>query len=167
MTTTYTNYARTMNAPIPQTKPLPNETQIVNAAGGYVYQLDAWKALDRFLILGSAGATYYTSSEKLTKQNADRVKKLIATDGVKVVQRVVEISEAGRAPRADPSLFVLAMCLSFGDRETKNAVKVALPRVARIGTHIFIFTEFCTQFRGWGRTLRETIANWYTQHSNG
>ncbi len=54
---TYSQYARQINAPVPQTKPLIDETQVVNNAGGYVFELNDWSALDRFLILGSAGST--------------------------------------------------------------------------------------------------------------
>ena len=153
-------------ASTPQSQPIPGENQVKNNAGGYVYQADAWKVLDRFLILGTEGGTYYTSQEKLTKENAKNVLDLIAKDGQRVVARVVEISEGGRAPKNSPALFALALCISYGDAATKRAAATALPRVARIGTHLFEFVEYATHMRGWGRVLREAVSTWYLRYEN-
>lgn len=147
----------------PQMQPIPGlEREMAkNNAGGFTFVVDDWKRLERFLILGSEGGTYYVDSKKLTDQNVTVVDKLIAQDGRRVVDTVVAISEAGRAPKQDPSLFVLARALATGDRATKLRVHGALPKVARIGTHLFTFVQFATQFRGWGRSLRDAVANWY------
>lgn len=138
------------------------ETQVLNAAGGYVYSVSPMHQLERFLVLGTVGGTYYASEQKLTRDNVKVIEKLIETDGPAVVAKVVEFSVGNRAPKTDPGLFVLALCASIGDRATKAAVKDALPQVARIPTHLFAFIEFVTAQRGWGRSLREMIANWYT-----
>lgn len=73
----------------------------------------------------------------------------------------MEISEAGRAPKNDPALFVLAMCAGLGDDATRRTALEALPRVARTGTHLFHFAEYVEGFRGWGKGLRHAVANWY------
>ena len=86
---------------------------------------------------------------------------VLTLDGLRVVNRVVEVSEAGRAPSNDPALYVLAMCAGLGDQKTRQAALAALPRVARIGTHLFHFLEFVEGFRGWGRALRRAVAGWY------
>ena len=52
--------------------------------------------LDRFLVLGSEGGTYYIQERELTSQNAEAVARCIADDGPRTVARIVEISEAGR-----------------------------------------------------------------------
>lgn len=149
-----------------QLQPIPGEEnrQVQNSAGGYVYKLDPWKQLERFLILGTEGGTYYVGQKELTIKNAQVIKKLIEEDGLRVVNTVVAISDGNRAPKADTLLFTLAMCISFGDTPTKRAVAEALPRVARIGTHLFMFVGYAEQFRGWGRVLRQAVANWYTRH---
>ena len=54
----------------PQTRPIPGETQVPNSAGGFVYALDPWARLDRFLVLGSESGTYYASPPGLTQENA-------------------------------------------------------------------------------------------------
>lgn len=145
----------------PQNQPIPGSNQVPNSAGGYSWAVDNWTRLDRFLILGSERGTYYASEQKLTVENAKVVEQCIYEDGVRVVNRVVEISQAGRAPKNDPALFVLAMCAGLGNDETRRAALTVLPQVARIGTHLFHFMEYIEGFRGWGRGLRKAIGRWY------
>ena len=145
----------------PQNQFIPGRTQVPNSAGGFVWAVDDWTRLDRFLLLGSEGGTYYINAPKLTRENAEAVLHCMAADGLRVVERIVAISEAGRAPKNDPALFALAMCASLGDMATRQAALIALPRVARIGTHLFHFLAYVEGFRGWGRGLRRAIAAWY------
>ena len=145
-----------------QNQPIAGSGQVKNAAGGYAWQVNDWMQLDRFLILGSEGGTYYIQPKQLTIDNAQAVIRCLDADGPRAVARVVEISENGRSPKNDPALFVLAMAAGLGDDATRKAALTALPRVARIGAHLFHFMEFVEGFRGWGRGLRRGVANWYT-----
>ncbi len=145
----------------PQTEPIPGSNQEMNNAGGYGWRVDDWKQLDRFLILGTEGGTYYVKERPLTLENAAAVVRCIQADGVRVVRRTVEISEAGRAPKNDPAIFVLALCAAQGNATTQAAAFEALPQVARISTHLFAFVETVQTFRGWGRALREAVGRWY------
>lgn len=145
----------------PQSEAIPDSNQVPNTAGGFAWAVDDWMRLDRFLILGSEGGTYYITERTLTKENADAVLRCIATDGPHVVNRVVEISKAGRAPKNDPAIFVLALAISFGDCATRRLAANALQKVCRIGTHLFHFAQYVEQFRGWGRLLRNAVAAWY------
>jgi 60 kDa SS-A/Ro ribonucleoprotein len=132
-----------------------------NSDGAYVFELDKWGRLDRFLILGTEGNTFYSVSQALTLENAENVVECIREDGVRVVATVVEVSTSGRAPKNDQALFVLAMCMDkeLANLETRQAARKALPKVARIGTHRFHFAEFAQSFRGWGRGLRGAISD--------
>jgi 60 kDa SS-A/Ro ribonucleoprotein len=157
--------SRVGTRPIPQGAPLPGSGQKPNRAAGYVWAVDDWKRLDRFLILGSEGGTYYITERGLTLENANAVRRCIERDGLRAVQRIVEVSEAGRAPKNDPAIFALAMAASYGDDETRRAALAALPRVCRIGTHLFHFSAYVEQFRGWGRGLRNAVGQWYAGQS--
>jgi 60 kDa SS-A/Ro ribonucleoprotein len=53
------------------------------------------------------------------------------------------------------------MCAGTGNAPTRKAALAALPQVARIGTHLFTFANYVQAFRGWGRGLRDAVANWY------
>jgi 60 kDa SS-A/Ro ribonucleoprotein len=146
----------------PQRQPIPGSSQVPNNAGGYGFAVDDWVRLDRFLVLGAESGSYYVSEHDLTIDNARAVQRCIGRDGVRTVQRIVEISEAGRAPKNDPAIFALALAASQGSAETRAAALAALPRVCRIGTHLFQFAEDVQAFRGWGRALRRAIGAWYT-----
>lgn len=146
-----------------QDRPIPGKQQVKNTAGGYAFPVDDWTALRRFLILGSEGGTYYIGERDLTIQNAEAVQRCIAANGLKVVQEVVDVSDSGRAPKNDPALFVLAMCTAASDPRIRQAAWQALPKVARIGTHLFQFAEYREAFGGWGRLARKGVGNWYRQ----
>jgi len=137
--------------------------QVKNSDGAYVYAVDDKKRLDRFLILGSEGGSYYASEKKLTKENAKNIIKLIKEDGIYVVNRVVEISQDGRAPNNDPALFVLAMASSLGDLDTRGLACDNLHKVARTGTHLFHFIAYRETFSGWARSLKRAVSNWYNK----
>jgi 60 kDa SS-A/Ro ribonucleoprotein len=145
----------------PQNQPIPGKNQVPNSAGGYSFAVDDWKRLDRFLILGSEGGSYYASEHKLTAENAEAVLRCIQADGLRTVQRIIEISDAGRAPKNEPAILALALACAHGDPDTRRAVYEALPKVCRIGTHLFSFAQYVDSQRGWGRGLRRAIANWY------
>jgi len=94
------NYAKLFNRRVtPQSQPIPGSNQVRNSNSGYSWQVDDWTRLDRFLILGAEGGTYYIGERELVKQNHDALIRCIKADGVRAVNRIVEISDAGRAPK--------------------------------------------------------------------
>src|SRR6185436_5502505 len=114
----------------PQSAPIPGTSQVANSAGGFAFAVDDWTRLDRFLILGSEGGSYYATERTLTRDNAQAVLRCLQLDGRRVVSRIVEISDQGRAPKNDPALFALALAAKLGDVDTRRAAFAALPRVA-------------------------------------
>lgn len=144
----------------PQSQPA-DARQEKNAAGGYTFTIDDLARLRRFLILGTDGGTYYASAAELTKDNAQVVLDLARTRTAELVAEIVAVSQAGRAPKQNPTLFALAAACSLGDDDGRKAALAALPLVARTGTHLFLFARYIEQFRGWGRGLRRAVANWY------
>jgi 60 kDa SS-A/Ro ribonucleoprotein len=152
-------FSRSDAAATPQAQAIANT--VPNSAGGYAFAVDDWARLDRFLILGSEGGSYYAGERVLTRENAAAVLRAIQADGTRVVSRIVEISAGGRAPKNDPALFVLALAASADELATRRAALVALPKVARTGTHLFQFAELVQGSRGWGRALRRAVGAWY------
>lgn len=145
----------------PQSRPIAGAGQVPNSAGGFSFAVSNWTRLQRFLVLGSEGGSYYASEQKLTAECADATLSCIGEDGLRVVREIEAISGAGRAPKNDPALFALALCASLGDAPTRRAALEVLPRVARTGTHLFHFAAYADGMRGWGRGLRKGVANWY------
>ena len=87
--------------PAPQSEPL-DERQVANSAGGHSYPVDDMTRLQRFLILGSAGGSYYADERKLTLENAAAVKRCITASedsGINAVTEIARIGASGRASR--------------------------------------------------------------------
>lgn len=141
--------------------------QVVNNAGGFTFVVDDWSRLQRFLVLGAEGGTYYASERKLARENAACVERLIHLDGPRLVREVTELSESGRAPKNDPAILALALAAKLGDQPTREAAYAALPRVCRIGTHLYHFAEFASAINGggWGRGMRRAFSNWFNARS--
>lgn len=158
----YTSHLSSKSGPTPQSKPIPGAGQVLNSAGGYTWKIDDWGRLHRFLILGNEGGTYYASERKLTRENASVIERLLKVDGQRLVDIVVTVSHEGHAPKNDPAILALAMAAKLGDRDTRAKALAALPKVCRIGTHLFQFAE-CLQALGggWGRGTRAAVARWY------
>src|SRR5215470_16905714 len=75
---------------------------IPNSAGGAAYPVDDWTRLERFLVLGSEGGSYYAGERTLTRENAEAVVRLLMANGPGTVDAIVAVSDAGRAPKNDP-----------------------------------------------------------------
>jgi 60 kDa SS-A/Ro ribonucleoprotein len=154
-------YAQLVAEPVPQSEPL-DDRQVENNAGGFVYALDRWARLDRFLVLGSDAPTYYQAARALTRENAKVVAECYDADAARTVARIVEISDAGRAPKNDPAIFALALGATHMALAARQEALRALPKVCRTSTHLFQFaTAVRALGRGWGRSLKRAIANWY------
>lgn len=148
----------------PQAKAARPE-QVKNEAGGFSFKVGDPERLRRFLLLGTDGGTYYTSAKDHTTDNAAVVQRMAASDPMALVRQIVDISVAGRAPRQNPAIFALAMAASpnvCADAEARKAALAAVPQVCRTGSHLFLFTKYIEQFRGWGPALTKAVAAWYT-----
>lgn len=138
-----------------------DERQVANSAGGYTFTIDDTAQLRRFLVLGTSGGTYYTGDRELTKGNAEIVLRFARERTSELVDILVELSVAGRAPKQNPTIFALAAAAGLGDDDGRRKALAAVPRVCRTGTHLFLFARYVEQFRGWGRGLRDAVGRWY------
>ena len=149
----------------PQTRRTPGRTdEVKNSEGGFVFAVNDKARLERFLILGTDGGTYYVGERELTKQNIDFLKKLIASDERMVVDTLVDVSVNGRAYRNSPAIFTLALVLTEG--KDKAYAREAVNKVVRTGTHLFEFTGYLNDLAGWGRAKRKAVASWYEDKSD-
>jgi 60 kDa SS-A/Ro ribonucleoprotein len=147
---------------VPQSEPLPD--QVANSAGGFAFAVNDLTRLDRFLILGSEGGSYYATERDLTKENVAAISRLAngpIDEAERAIARIVDISRTGRAPKTDPALFALAVFASSKIPVVRSFALDALPKVARIGTHLLHFAAFVNAQRGWGPALRRAFRAWY------
>ncbi|MEZ5361413.1 MAG: hypothetical protein R2748_03475 [Bryobacterales bacterium] len=65
-----------VGGPVPQSEPITGrEREMVrNSNGGHVFPVDDWTRLERFLILGAEGGSFYASERALALENAQAVK---------------------------------------------------------------------------------------------
>lgn len=134
-----------------------------NNAGGPTHKIDMWARLNRFLILGTEGGTYYVTERDHTLSNVKVVQDCLDFDPVRTVNIIVSISDAGRAPKNDYAIYALALAAAR-PRASKHAL-ANLPAVCRTGTHLFQFVKAVDSLRGWGPALRRAVANWYLTKS--
>jgi 60 kDa SS-A/Ro ribonucleoprotein len=135
---------------------------IANDGGGYSFKLDDFKFLTRFLILGATEGTFYLSKDKHEYRNLENVINCIQHDGCRVVREIVRVSNEGLAHKNDHAIFALALVFRYGDNEAKALASTEFNKVVRIGTHMFMFCDFIKKMRGFGKTVRQAINNWYT-----
>lgn len=160
-----TNYADNVNRTAVRTaqSTRARKDQVKNNAGGFTFKVDAWARLDRFVILGSDKNSYYVGQRELTNQNYESIITCVKEDGLRVVNRIVELSTAGRAPKNAPAVFALAVAAAFGDKITKEAAFRNMPQVARTATDFFSFID---QYKalggGFGVVARKGIEAWYS-----
>lgn len=139
--------------------------QVKNNAGGYVFATSDQVRLERFLILGTDGGTYYVNQRDLTKQNVSFLRKMIAADPAQVLDTVVKISTEGRAYRNDVAIFVLALMLAEGPASFKTTVTEHSSKIVRTATHVYQLAEFMKSMGGWNRAKRRAIAKWFESKS--
>lgn len=145
---------------------VPNKKMILNHTNGYVFKTDDMNRLKRFLILGTDKNTYYEIKEKQTTDSAEFIVNLINFGkGKEVLDMAIEVSTKGLARKNEPAIFVLALCLSFGDILTKQYAIDNANKILRIGTHLFQFAQNIKSLRGWGNSVKKIFRNWYLTKS--
>ena len=151
-------FTNALSTPVPQGEPV-DPRQKANSAGGYTFTVTDQNRLERFLILGTEGGTYYVSEPKLTKDSFRFLDAVIASDEDMVRNTIREVSTNGRAYKNSPAIFALAKLLVQG--KNKQATIAVGPDVVRTSTHLFEFASYIELLGGWGRAKREFIAHWY------
>ncbi len=154
-----------------------------SAGGGFTFVVDDFSRLRRFLILGSDGS-FYRSGAKMTKDNAKFLVDFFSQEidrpdaaGIGVyreidernlaavqplIDEIVAVSVAGRAPKNNPALFALAIASTHGSTVARQYARSKVNEVARTSTHLYDFVTYYLQFAGWGRGLRGVVASWYS-----
>jgi 60 kDa SS-A/Ro ribonucleoprotein len=151
--------------PTPQSKPLTKD-QVINNASGFVYSLDKFKRLERFLILGSDSATYYSSAKDLTRDNANVVAECWFEAPYETARLIEDISVSGRAPKNDPAIFALALGTICDSVPARQAAFSTVPAVCRTASFLYRFMEYATALgKGTGRGMKRVLASWYDTRS--
>jgi len=160
-----TDYAdHIANPKTPQTQKAKS-TQVAGRGGGYIFQVDAWTRLNRFLIMGCEKGSYYTSERDLTVENYDSILQCLKLNANRTIDTIVDISDNGRAIKNDPAIFALAVCSVHGDKKTKERANKVMSKVARFSTSFFTWIDAVNTLKEGrkGKGLLRAIGRWYTE----
>lgn len=138
--------------------------QVKNNAGGFVFQVSDQSRLERFLILGVDGGTYYVNEAIHAKSNVQFLNEMIERDEASVLATIVDVSVNGRAYKQSPALFALASVIVHG--RDKQAVKAVFNRVVRTGTNLYEVVNYLNTMGGWGRAKREIVSSWFDRDAD-
>jgi 60 kDa SS-A/Ro ribonucleoprotein len=141
------------------------DTQIENRSGGFVFKVDDWTRLNRFLIIGNENGSYYSTEKDLTMENFDCILRCLKLDGKRTVDTIVQISDEGRAVKNDPAIFALAVCSVSGNEATKAYANKMMPKVCRFSTAFFTWVDAVNTLKDGrkGKGLLRAIGRWYTE----
>jgi 60 kDa SS-A/Ro ribonucleoprotein len=120
--------------------------QVKNNAGGFVFKTSDQSRLERFLILGVDGGTYYVGEAEHARSNVDFLNEFIEQDEANVLKTIVDVSVNGRAYKQSPALFALASVIVFG--KDKQAVKNEFNKVVRTATHLYEVVNYLNELGG-------------------
>ena len=157
-------YASNISSPKTPQSRKAKTTQVKGRAGGYVFKVDDWTRLNRFLIIGSENGSYYASERELTVENYDCILRCLKLDSKRTVDTIVEISDEGRAVKNDPALFALAVCCVHGDEQTRAYANKVMPKVARFSTAFFTWVDAVVTLKEGrqGKGMLRAMGRWYT-----
>jgi 60 kDa SS-A/Ro ribonucleoprotein len=145
----------------PQSRPMRSD-QTENSAGGFVWKVDPFVRLERFLILGSEGGSYYASESDLTFENIQCIEECLDAHARKTIELIVDVSVDGRAAKQEPTLYALARAASHPSNASRRLALKHLPDVCRTATQLFIFLNYLKLNRGYGsRGVKRALAAWY------
>jgi 60 kDa SS-A/Ro ribonucleoprotein len=146
----------------PQSRPIADE-QVKNSAGGYVWEVDKWVQLLRFLILGTERGTYYIGEAELTGTNVVALDACIAEDPNKTLGYILAVSDYGLAAKQDAVLFAHAYYCAMAPAEYKQAAVGTFSVVVRTASQLFRWAYFTRTLRGTGRGFRRAVSAWYNR----
>lgn len=141
--------------------------QVRSHQGAFVFEVDDMERAKRFLILGSE-KSFYQAGAKLSLENAETLSRIAKSDrAAELVNLIVDISVAGRAPKQSPGLFALAVVINqTEDTAVKAYAYSKVSEVARTASSLFEFTSYVNQFQGLGGMgFQKAIGRWYTEKS--
>lgn len=145
--------------PRPATATIPGTVR--NHTGGAVFEIGDAARARRFLVIGSAGGTYYQAERDITSQNVDVIARMAESDPAALIAMIADVSTRGIAPKVDPQLFALAVMTS-GDGDARTLAFTEFGAVVRTGSHLLMWARYHKALGGkFGRGVWPHIRDWY------
>jgi len=143
----------------PQNKPIPGRESEMkkNLAGGYSFKASDWTALRRWLLVGSMSGAYYQGKEEMTEANIKVLNRCIKANASKVGEEIIDASKKGTSVHTP--IFALVV-LSMGDASSKNVFRDIFNSVIRTASHLYEFTSYVKDMRGFGSVIHKAVNGW-------
>jgi 60 kDa SS-A/Ro ribonucleoprotein len=146
---------RTLNPRVPQNVQA-DPAQVLNNAGGWVYDIGVDAAFERFLVLGTEGGSYYASERQMTQTGIALVRTALTELPVERYFELV-VRAAQTSPKRSYALWALAEALVSGSPAHRSRVAGVVPEVCFTGTDVFELASYVRGRRGWGPTVRRAF----------
>jgi 60 kDa SS-A/Ro ribonucleoprotein len=138
---------------------------VENHTGGAVFEIGDAARARRFLILGSAGGTYYQGERDITRQNYDVISRMAQSAPAALATLIQDVSIRGVAPKVDPQLFALAVMTSAPGEARALGFQI-FTDVVRTGSHLLMWARYNKALGGKvSRSWRRAVATWYTSRT--
>ena len=161
MSTKYGSLVNPSNIPVTEKAA---HDQVMNNAGGYVFKVDKWDFLKRFLILGSESGSYYASPQSMTLEASHNMIDCIKEDGPRFVNMCV--GYRNRAYKRDTVIFAMLQAIKHGDLGTRQLASDMLNQVSYTGSDILMTMAMMKDLKmGSSRVKKRAILKWYTTKS--
>lgn len=142
--------------------PIPGQAMVKNHAGGYVWEADGRKMLERFLVLGTTHNGFYANKRQMTAEAMAILVPMIESAPEEVGAVIVELSVGNRCVSNSPSLFLAAYMAAHKDGKVSKVGVRLIPTVCRTAAYL---QEFVGYYRGMRksspRSMRTAIARWF------
>ncbi len=163
-------YAANVNpATTPQTQSILGKKQVKNSAGGYVFEIPNLKRLERFLILGNEGGTYYASEQKLTVANAQCVLDCYSENPGATINLITHIAQDRRANKQDPAIFALSLILNASKGVHVHGLDKAVSAACGTASLLMQFVQCFYEVGGNKNSeqLKKIVQSWYGHKGDG
>jgi len=144
-----------------QKQPIMGKTMVKNNEGGYVFEVNKWDYLKRFLILGTEGGSFYCGQTQMSQDTAKNTIECIKEDGLRVLSILKEINPI----KEDTRIFTLALLATYGDLDVKSKTYTSIKEFCYTPTLLFMFCDFVTKMRGWSSGLVRGVKRYYLETS--
>jgi 60 kDa SS-A/Ro ribonucleoprotein len=160
-----TNYADIVSSPstVRQNQVIPGREKdmTLNHSGAYVFELDCWKRLNRFLILGVDSPTMYQSEKELVMENYACVLECLNQDPMKTIAMINSVSKEHRAPKNESALFAMILATAHKDATVRQAAYRSLSEIIRYGTDLLYVMNVWKKLRKSSMGFRKAITRYY------
>lgn len=161
------NYTNMVNNKTPQNKPIVGQKDMKeNLAGGFAFEANGFTILDRWLLTGSTNNGFYQGSREMTTDNLTFLELAIKEDVSRVGERIVYASNNGMN-NSTPLLALVVLSTHIEkNKEASVVFHSTFKEIVRTATHLFEFSEYVKAFRGYGRSIRTAVRDWFDNHSD-